>query len=75
MTGYVITLVVIATIVFVITGILAARSEAQRFNNGTCIHCGHRLRHFDNDSQGGRGYTCDNCDYTCWVSYHSVDGH
>lgn len=61
--------------IWVITGILAKRSEAKRFNGGKCVRCGHDLRHFDTDSQGGNGYACDHCDYHCWVSYHSVDRH
>lgn len=68
-------IIIVAALIFVVTGIVAARDEAKRFNNGTCVRCGHKLRHFDDDSQGGSGYVCDNCDYTCWVSYHSVDRH
>ena len=47
--------------------------EKRAFNNGTCVNCGSKLRHFDNDSQGGRGYCCDTCGYNTWVSYNSVD--
>lgn len=43
--------------------------EPRDFNNGYCKHCGTKLRHFDNDSSSARGYTCDNCDYTTWISY------
>lgn len=47
--------------------------ERKDFNNGVCPKCGKQLRCFDMDSQGGRGYTCDKCDYTTWVSYNTVD--
>lgn len=47
----------------------ARHLEAKDFNGGTCRRCGKRLRRFDTDSQGGRGYTCDGCGYTVWVSY------
>lgn len=69
-------LVAIITIVliFSIVGyIMGPRREAKEFNNGICMRCGEKLRYFDTDSQGGRGYTCDNCMYTTWVSYNYVD--
>ena len=47
--------------------------EKKGFNNGWCPNCGTRLRFFDTDSQGGRGYCCDNCSYHTWVSYKRVD--
>jgi DNA-directed RNA polymerase subunit RPC12/RpoP len=53
--------------------VLARRSEKKAYNNGICNECGTELHHFDNDSQGGRGYVCDNCCYTVWVSYPWVD--
>ena len=46
-------------------------TEPRNFNNGYCKHCGTKLRHFDNDSSSARGYTCDNCGYTTWISYFS----
>lgn len=54
-------------------GYIFSRMEAKAFNNGVCTKCGRDLVCFDVDSQGGRGYTCKHCDYTCWVSYNSVD--
>ena len=51
----------------------ARNAEAHEFNNGICRKCQTRLDHFDNDSQGGRGYTCRQCGRTVWVSYPSVD--
>jgi len=52
-----------------ITTHLAAWSESKSYNNGICKDCGKKLKCFDMDSQGGRGYTCKKCDYTTWVSY------
>lgn len=68
-----IVLILIAVCVFILTGMLATRAEAKRFNHGICPRCNTFLRYFDTDSQGGNGYTCDKCNYTTWVSYHSVD--
>jgi hypothetical protein len=42
--------------------------EKKDWNNGYCS-CGHKWRYFDSDSQGGRGYCCDNCNNYIWVSY------
>lgn len=68
-------LVVIPTViaVFLLVGWYAARCESRRFNGGVCPSCNKPLRWFDTDSQGGRGYTCRDCDYTCWVSCPWVD--
>lgn len=52
---------------------IAIQLEKQSFNNCRCIRCGYPLRHFDNDSHGGRGYICDKCGYVTWVSYNGVD--
>lgn len=47
--------------------------EKKEFNEGYCPHCGEKLTLFSTDSQGGRGYVCDNCLYTAWISYPSID--
>ena len=47
--------------------------ERKDFNNGICPNCGDHLRNFDTDSHGGRGYTCNTCEYTTWVSYKRID--
>lgn len=52
---------------------LGVKWERENYNNGICPHCNVPLRFFDTDSQGGRGYTCDKCNYTTWVSYNRVD--
>ena len=69
------------TILYVILGILIALLiipvglflEKRDFNNGVCPDCGATLRFFDMDSQGGRGYCCDNCLYHTWASSDTVD--
>ena len=40
-----------------------------------CPICGEKLKHFDNDSQGGRGYCCPSTKhrYYTWVSYKFID--
>ena len=49
--------------------------EKREFNNGICPICGQKLEHFDNDSQGGRGYRCPSIKhkYYTWVSYKFID--
>lgn len=65
------TLICIILIICLILGIIITRiKEKKAYNNGYCPNCGEKLRHFDTDSQGGRGYTCKKCGYTTWVSYN-----
>lgn len=63
--------VIYAIIAFLIVH-FASKAEAKAWNGGICPHCGKPLRHFDDDSQGGHGWCCDDCDYTTWVSYHKL---
>lgn len=65
----------IITICIVVGFIWAIYQERKDYNNGYCPICGNRLKHFDNDSQGGRGYVCRNCHYHTWVSYWFIDKH
>lgn len=61
---------------FIGIGILCAiRNEKKGFNDGICPICGEKLKHFDNDSQGGRGYYCPSTKhrYYTWVSYKFID--
>lgn len=58
----------------IIGSFISTTIEKKEFNKGVCNMCGARLRLFDTDSHGGRGYTCDKCQYKVWVSYYSVDG-
>lgn len=54
---------------------LSIIKEKREFNNGICPICGQKLKHFDNDSQGGRGYCCPSIKhkYYTWVSYNFID--
>ena len=64
--------VILSLIAIFIIGIIWARnSEKKEWNNGICKEDGTKWKHFDNDSQGGRGYVCENKHRT-WISY-SVD--
>lgn len=72
MTGIQAVIIVLAFIL-ILCVILAIRSEKKNYNNGVCPNCNIALRNFAQDSQGGRGYTCDKCDYTTWCSYKCVD--
>ena len=63
-------LVIFAAALLPVIGIV---TERKAYNNGKCPKCGLKLRNFDTDSQGGRGYMCDNCGYGTWVSYNCVD--
>lgn len=71
---------VVLTIIFCISAILCVAYigfsiESKGYNNGICLKCGEKLRLFDYDSQGCRGYSCSNpkCSYKTWVSYRTVD--
>lgn len=65
---YIIIILIISIIGFVVGNMI----EKKGFNGGICPHCNKRLRNFDTDSQGGRGYNCD-CGYHTWVSYKYID--
>ena len=68
------TIIIISiAIIAIILAVLGIYVEKKSFNNGYCKVCGQKLRVFDTDSQGGRGYTCPNMHYSVWVSYHCVD--
>lgn len=67
----------VAVLIFVIGGgIWGYRSEKHAWNDGRC-ECGEPWEHFDNDSQGGRGYACRNPNHEhtprIWISYPGVD--
>ena len=66
-------IITLALLVFFGIGLSARRNEKKSYNKGICKECGTELRHFDNDSQGARGYVCDNCQHTVWVSYPWID--
>ena len=47
--------------------------ESHHFNKGKCPYCNTLLDLFDLDSRGSRGYMCEKCGYTTWISYYLVD--
>jgi hypothetical protein len=67
-------IVLLCSLIFVVVMVLLfIRREEVDYNHGICPHCERKLRKFDEDSQGGRGYMCDCCGYVTWVSYYCVD--
>lgn len=77
---YWIALLIMVTFVMVLV-LLSIHREARDYNHGICPRCEsqnkyaemRKLKKFDEDSQGGRGYVCDHCGYVTWVSYDCVD--
>lgn len=65
--------ILIGVVLFIGLTSLGASLESKDYNKGKCPNCGHSWRLFTHDSQGGRGYWCDECNNTAWVSYHRVD--
>lgn len=65
--GEIIGIVIVALIV--LGAVFEWILEYYEYNHGVCRKCGHKLRSFDTDSQGGTGYTCDKCDNSFWISY------
>lgn len=55
--------------------LIAKHFESKHYNKGICPDCNIKLRNFDMDSHGGRGYTCDICHYTTWCSYNVDKNH
>ena len=62
--------VLVCVLVCVVCGAIARHIEKRNFNSGICPICNQKLYHFGTDSQGGRGYSCNNCNYITWVSYN-----
>lgn len=65
-------IVFILIALFIVGTTIGITLEKKGFNNGICPHCNNKMRNFDTDSQGGRGYCCE-CGYHTWVSYKCVD--
>lgn len=63
----------IAALLFVGFMLLGIYLEYKDYNHGICKVCGNKLKYFDTDSQGGRGYKCTSCDYFTFVSWECVD--
>ncbi len=69
------------TVLYVILGIsivllmvpIGLFLEKRYFNDGICPNCGEKLKYLYEDSQGSRGYHCENCHYRTWVSFNAVD--
>lgn len=59
--------------IFIAASIYSFVCDKKRYNGGYCPHCGKKLYQFDVDSQGARGYTCEECCHIVWISYPSVD--
>ena len=69
------TLIILSVIVFFVGLMLWAWSrEKASYNGGYCTCCDRSWRKFCTDSQGGRGYKCDTCGHSTWVSYWGIDG-
>lgn len=47
----------------------ARQREKKIWNKGKCPVCGKDWIFFDQDSQGGRIYKCDECDNHCTITY------
>ena len=63
-------ILILVVILCIVIGFIGITLEKRGYNHGICPHCNKPLRHFDTDSQGGRGYICDEC---TWVSYNIID--
>lgn len=46
--------------------------DKHKYNHGYCRNCGNKVRHFDDDSQGGHGFVCDNCGKDFWISWVKI---
>ena len=68
---YFIQLIIFVTILLfiVVRCIICYFKEKRDFNNGVCPNCGKPLKHFDDDSQGGQGWCCYDCNYFTWISW------
>lgn len=55
---------------FILILAFARLREKKSWNYGYCPDCGNEWQHFDNDSQGGRGYKCTSCGKHIWISYN-----
>lgn len=69
---YLIILAIFIVAGFIATG-FAIFFEKRDFNKGKCRYCGKPLVLFGHDSQGCRGYICEQCSVPVWISYPCVD--
>ena len=57
-------------VIWLVGIVLCILSDIKSYNKGYCPKCGNKLRLFDTDSQGGRGYCCDSCNgYATWIGW------
>lgn len=64
--------IILVPLFFLILGTIGLLTEIRKWNNGVCREINEKWEHFDNDSQGGRGYSTKS-GKTCWISYPLVD--
>ena len=65
-------MIIVVFLILVLCGIIwAYMHERKEWNGGYCRKHKKKWRHFDNDSQGGRGYTDGKC--YIWISYPNLE--
>lgn len=66
-------LIIIAVVLTAVTLVLLRDILVERlmWNNGRCPHCNYPWRYYITDNSRGRGYTCDKCGATVWISHNS----
>lgn len=65
-------LILILVLIMILGCLAGYLGEKKAYHGGRCPKCWGVLRYFDTDSQGGRGYTCENRDYYIWVSWPGI---
>lgn len=64
---------ILIPILLIVGFVYALYLERRDYNKGYCPNCGHKLKWFDIDSHGSRGYKCNHCNYVTWVSWGFID--
>lgn len=65
------TIVVLSFLAFMLYGIIRCIcNEKKAYNNGICTKCGGKLYYFSTDIYGRRGYHCEHCGKTIWMSFN-----
>lgn len=57
----------------IIVAIINIRSQKKDYNNSKCPICGEHLKLRNYGKNGDRQYTCDKCNYSCWISWKFID--
>ena len=47
--------------------------QKKDYNNSKCPICGEHLKLRNYGKNGNRQYTCDKCNYSCWISWKFID--